>query len=350
MKKILVNARCLTKFVSGIGRYTFELLDSMAEADKNLLFMLDREPTGFFANLLERENIITVRETEFGLPDNYDVYWTPVPRTPLLNKITRPIVVTVHDLTHIKFPQTMSAQGRLGAKIFFDRAIKSADRLTCISKSTKLDLCKIYSVSQESIEVVYPIVNFKGRSSHSLISSPYVLFVGTFEPRKNLSKLLYAFKLYKQKGDYTVDAKLVLAGSRGWGRVDIEQQISACGLSSEVKIFESPNEATLQSLYQHCSFVALPSKYEGFGIPILEGLKFQKPILTSNKYSMPEVAGNAGLFVCPDSIEEISEGIHSLLHIKSVFDEKVHWAKIEEKRFSRYLSSKKMLEVFNTVL
>ena len=197
MRTCLVNARCLTKYISGIGRYTFALLDAMANEDADLQFILDRSPKGFFTSLLERKNISLGTSSTVGIAKiEADVYWSPVPRTPLFARVNCPTVITVHDLAHLKYPETMTLKGRLGSKVFFDRAIKGADKIACVSNSTKQDLFNSYSLPEDKVSVVHPIVKMMECELLDLIGSSYILFVGTFEPRKNIERLLYSYSMY----------------------------------------------------------------------------------------------------------------------------------------------------------
>jgi len=351
MRTCLINARCLTKYISGIGRYTFELLSAMADEDSGFHFILDRKPNKYFSSLLDKKNIsLKTHSTSSTGKCGPDVYWSPVPRTPLLSPGNCPIVVTVHDLTHLFYPETMTIKGRLGSKVFFDRAVKSAKKIACVSNSTRQDFCDHYSLPKEMVTVVHPIVPKVNCKDSNLVGSPYLLFVGTFEPRKNIKRLLYAFRVYLDRCGKKDTLKLVLAGSKGWGDVDVRGLICMLKLEGYVYVYERPKAATLHSLYNFCSFLIYPSLYEGFGIPILEALNFEKPILTSNRYSMPEVAGNAGVYVDPNSVEDIANAILNLAQNKELFVTKSRHAQASAKKFSKENSTEKMLGVLTSVL
>jgi glycosyltransferase involved in cell wall biosynthesis len=137
-----------------------------------------------------------------------------------------------------------------------------------------------------------------------------ILFVGTFEPRKNIPGILKAFAHLVDRG--MTSHKLILAGNPGW-KEDIPALVRHLGISDRVAIYERPEQAELEALYADCDFVVQPAFYEGFGLPILEAMTFGKPVITSNLSSMPEVAGDAALLVDPYSIESIADAMHQLI-------------------------------------
>ncbi|MFN2185417.1 MAG: glycosyltransferase family 4 protein, partial [Anaerolineae bacterium] len=143
------------------------------------------------------------------------------------------------------------------------------------------------------------------------IERPYVLFVGTLEPRKNLRRLLRAYALLDEA--LRTRHQLVIAGGRGWGGVDIHALIREAGLDGQVVATGYVEDRQLATLYAHACFLAMPSLYEGFGLPLVEAMGFGVPVLTSNVASMPDVAGDAGLLVNPLDERAIAAGLSSLL-------------------------------------
>jgi len=136
------------------------------------------------------------------------------------------------------------------------------------------------------------------------IVKPYVLFVGTLEPRKNLRRLLGAWA--GLPAALRQSHQLVIAGGKGWGGVDVPQLVQALGLGDTALVLGYVSDAQLAGLYAHARFLAMPSLYEGFGLPLVESMAHGVPVLTANCSAMPEVAGDAGVLVNPLSEPDIA--------------------------------------------
>ena len=190
-------------------------------------------------------------------------------------------------------------------------SVRKAKAVIAVSQTTRTDLANWSPDLSNKLSVVYESSFFSNNIERKAESpEPYVLFVGTFEPRKNLPRLLQAVRLIREQGEAPV--RLILAGRDGWN-TSVEQLISDCGLGATVKVIRSSSDQQLAELYQHCSFLVLPSIYEGFGLPLLEAMTFGKPILCSNAGALPEIAGNAALLVDPYDTQAIAAGLKRML-------------------------------------
>lgn len=181
--------------------------------------------------------------------------------------------------------------------------------------------------------------------SNISVNQPYFLFVGTLEPRKNLPRLLSAYasldSLLRKK------AKLVLAGDRGWGDINISALIKRLQLTEDVILTGYVSDDDLSTLYTNALFVAMPSLYEGFGLPIIEAMAHGKTVLTSDRSSMPEVVGNAGITVDPFNEKSIAGALKSLIgndKLRNTLNQKTTE---NIKRFSWQNSAQAMWNVFN---
>ena len=244
--------------------------------------------------------------------DDIDVFWSPIPRTPkfLSKKVVK--VITVHDLVWAHEGKTMQPFSRLVNILLSPQAIRKSDLIITISKSTANDICHLYPEAVEKVRVVYPGLTQLPKYaslSNTYFERQYILFVGTLEPRKNLYSLLKAFSIYKK--DYK-DVILVLAGDNGWGKINVDKWCEDLNLTDRVIRLGYVTDEQLANLYANSLFVALPSLYEGFGYPIIEAMSFGKSVLTSNVSSMPEVGGNAAVFVDPKNVRSIAEGLRVL--------------------------------------
>jgi len=313
MVNVIIHSSCLNKPISGIGRYTSNLLDVMARQDRSVKFYLDQKPASHFGYLLDHPNIQCAAGTKMG---HLDVYWGPSHKLPFFCHRELKKVLTVHDIVAIKWRETMSLKGYLSSRVHFTRSIKKASKLVCVSEATANDLVGHFPNLIDKINIVHPF-SFPLKVKYKKIYDfPFVLFVGTFEPRKNIGRLIAAFSMFKKMCPSPL--KLVLAGGSGWGGVDVYSLIELHGLQEEVFVQESPDDILLHSLYKFCEFLIYPSLYEGFGIPILESLHHGKPVITSNSSAMPEAAGKAGYYVNPNSVDDIASAISTVF-----FDQKL---------------------------
>jgi glycosyltransferase involved in cell wall biosynthesis len=233
-------------------------------------------------------------------------------------------------------------------------AVNLASRVIAVSLSTAKDLKAEMPDCSDKI-IVIPLgapkllaVNSKGLLKSLGISEPFILFVGTIEPRKNLSRLLEA---YARLSTYLNPlANLVIAGGVGWGDVDLVKMVRRLGLQEHVRILGYVSEEQLTALYRHAKFLAMPSIYEGFGLPLVEAMAHGCPVLTSLSSSMPEVAGNAGFFVDPWDINSIESGLRELMINKELLNGLANNALLSASRFSWDRSAKQTLDLFEAMV
>jgi glycosyltransferase involved in cell wall biosynthesis len=244
--------------------------------------------------------------------DKPSVFWAPAHRAPLwLPRGTRS-VLTVHDLAWAEVPQTMRRSTRIIDKWFMNRSVQRADFLISVSHATAASLERWLPSSAQRTRVIYPAAEALPIPGDLALVAPglkrghYILFVGTPEPRKNLPRLLEGYALARQQNP-NVPA-LVLAGGNGWGQQPtaiIDQQALRPFVHSLGKV----SDQHLSTLYANALCLALPSLYEGFGLPLVEAMAAGLPIITSNSSSMREVAGPAALLVDPLSATDIANAL-----------------------------------------
>ncbi len=229
-----------------------------------------------------------------------DIYHSPLPRGPI-TKGSPPFVVTVHDLVPIRFPETTTRWSRIYSGVTFRRVLEAADRIIAPSQDTADDLNALAGVSADKIRVVPNGVDetfFNRPTVRTEPVAPYVLFVGTPEPRKNLPRLVAAMSLLSSRG---LKERLVIVGGSGWG--------TEVRSSSNVELLGRVADDKLYSLYAQASCLVLPSLHEGFGLPALEAMAAGTPVVAANSGALPEVTGGAAVLVDPLSIDSIADGI-----------------------------------------
>lgn len=315
------------RFVShpGIGRYVSELLNSLPErvsvlavchpADREEIADLrptadiavtDAEPFGVreqvaLPRLLGRHEIDCFHATQFTIP----VAWRG------------PLVTTVHDCAYDRFPSEFGDRGRV-ARYYLRAMMRLAeirsDRIITPSECTKRDVQHFYGGSDSLFEVVYHGVNEDrfdpDAASPTVVDGEYLLHVGSTRPRKNVTGLLDG---YVRAVDQVIDPpKLVMVGDHDDRFVDLDEEIDSRGISELVVRPGYVDDAELVRLYANALVFVFPSHYEGFGLPVLESMASETPVVASGASALSEVCGDAARYVDPDDPSSIAEGIVSV--------------------------------------
>jgi glycosyltransferase involved in cell wall biosynthesis len=239
--------------------------------------------------------------------------------SPLLSR--KPTVVTVYDLSFLRYPRYLPAARRLYLRLLTALSCQRARRVTVISQSTANDLTALLGIPADKIDVTllgydhelhYPraaaeVAAFRARKG---LPERFWLFIGTIEPRKNLPLLLDAYAALPQ----AERLPLLLGGGRGWGQAEVEAKIAQHGLAGEVHLIGFVPVEELPLWYNAAEVFVYPSVFEGFGLPVLEAMACGTPVLTSNVSSLPEVAQNIGLCLPPHDRAAWAEGLRRAHH------------------------------------
>lgn len=254
-----------------------------------------------------------------SLAAGLDVLHCPVNVLPVC--LTCPAVLTIHDLTFLRFPERFRPERQRYLAALTRLSAKRARRITTDSANTRDDVAELFDIPLERIEVVYPGLDeafhpvaddeldaFRARKG---LPDQFVLYVGTLEPRKNVTALISAYQQISQHG--STSWPLVIAGGKGWMFEDIFGQVERSGLADRVIFpgYVAPEE--LPYWYAAATVFVYPSLYEGFGLPPLEAMACGTPVVVSNASSLPEVVGDAGLKVDPYRTDELAEGLAEVL-------------------------------------
>lgn len=235
-------------------------------------------------------------------------------------------LVTIHDLSFLVVPECAESGLRTYLTATVPRAVAKADKIVAVSEHTKRDLINLLNVPENKIEVVYngvdkvfqPIddIAFLEDVRHRLeLPDHFVLFVGTIEPRKNLTRLIEAWQQVKQT-EAGRKRKLVLAGRRGWLYEPIFQRVTDLGLRDDVVWLDFVPDGDLPALYNLADCFAFPSIYEGFGIPPLEALACGTPVVTADNSALPEIFNDVALLVKAEDTAAIANAIVKILEEK----------------------------------
>ena len=228
-------------------------------------------------------------------------------------------IVTFHDAIFIRYPELYGASYR---KIFTAKNLYScriADRIIAISEQSKQDAIEFFDADPTKVEVVYQGCNNIFRQTASVeekraisnkykLPSDYLLFVGAIEPRKNIASIIQA--IYQEK----IDIPLVIVGRKTNYTNELQQLAAQLNLSTSILFLHQAETIDLPAIYQMAQLFVYPSIFEGFGIPILEALCSETPVVTSSGSCFEETGGKFSLYISPQNAHEIGSAIHTILH------------------------------------
>ena len=232
-----------------------------------------------------------------------------------------PTVVTVYDLSFLRFPELFNLGNRLYLRGLTPPSLRRADRVITISEHTKRDVVELCGVPPERVTPILlaadprfrpcapdEVAAFKARRG---LPDRFILYMGTLEPRKDVGTLVRAYAELRRSG--VTDCDLVLAGGRGWRYEPVLALIEELGLANYVHFPGFVPDAEQALWYSSAVIFAYPSLYEGFGLPLLESMACGTPVVASRSSSLPEVVGEAGVLVSPSDPHELSVALSELL-------------------------------------
>ncbi len=305
--RVALDASHMRQSIAGIARYGRSLASALrARGD---LEVIELGVGDVVPRDTARKRALTLQQDFLWYPwfgrrraakEGAKVYHIPLPRGPL-TRGKPPVVITVHDLVPLLFPETITPWSRLYAKATLRRVLHAADKIIAVSKNTADDVESLLGIPAERIRVVYNGVDesfFQASSERVDSKTPYVLFVGTPEPRKNLERLLDAIRITRRKG---LPEELVIVGGGGWGHNTID--------GAEVKQLGRVSDSDLRKLYRGASCVAVPSLHEGFGLTALEAMASGTPVVAAHSGALAEITGGAAVLVDPLRPAAIADGI-----------------------------------------
>lgn len=358
--KITIDVSQMAYQGTGVGRYTYELVQALLRAgtvNKFKLWAGSLRQHSFFANLSRLEPWDHAAWVYSPLPPKLAALvfnYTPLPfelfagSSDLIHTSdwsaptsALPAVTTVHDLAFHYYPETihpliLRTQRRRLAKLSSQKTHLIVD-----SVSTQKDLMKIYNIEPTRINVIYPglSADYQPPSNKEIdrvktkykLPDQYLLALGTREPRKNLPRLIQAAK--------NLSLNLVIAGRYGWGK--------QTPIPSNVQILGYVPDNDLPALYNLATVFVYPSLYEGFGFPVLEAMACGTAVVTSNTSSLPEVAGEAAILVDPLSLDSIAQGI---IQAKSQRKSLINKGLVQAQKFSWGQTAQKVMEVYDKII
>jgi len=263
---------------------------------------------------------------------------------PLYHTQGIPTVSVVLDLQFLKFPENFSKINLLYLIEHYQDACEFSDRLITISEFVKHTILENSTRGEDDISVIYAGIHDRLSTrvtelpqmikSGGLVENEYLFFPAKSWPHKNHRNALQGFNLFLGSHPQQQKKKLVFSGISPQAIGDLQALVNQLGLEENVVIFGWVGEDTLAALYKFCWAVLFPSMYEGFGIPVIEGFSFEKPVLCSNVTSLPEVGGDAALYFDPTNIEDIARAISDLADHPDISAALVEKGRAQLSRFS----------------
>lgn len=362
----------------GISEYAYQLLlqfasDRYKERGFKFVIYLKDDPLPHMPKKSKHVNYRILKPgklwTQWRLPLDLffhyprpDVFFSMTHYAPRFSPV--PTVVSVMDVSYVRFPHLFKPGDLYQLRNWTKYSVNNARRVLTISDSSKSDIIKEYHVSEKKVVTIYPgikeITSLEPRvfgmnqlKAKYDISDHYVLFVGTLQPRKNIVRLIEAFAKVLKNHDIDAEVRktlqLVIIGKKGWLFEDILAAPEKFGVTNQVKFLEGIQDDELNIFYQHAICYVLPSLYEGFGLPVLEAMQRDCPVITSNVSSLPEAGGEAALYVSPKDVDDIAEKISLLVTDKKMRKDMIEKGKEQVQKFSWKKAAKETLDVLEKV-
>lgn len=356
--EIVVNTRLLLKNkLEGIGWFTYETLKRITQEhpDDHFIFLFDRhfdEEFIFADNITPlilsppaRHPILFYIWFEYSVGsflNKYkpDLFLSPDGYLSLSAKCKQ--LAVIHDINFEHYPKDLSFLNHKYLTHFFPKFAKKATRIATVSEFSKKDLTETYHIDPQKIDVVYNGCNetFKPANEATRLEikkrfsagADYFLFVGALHPRKNISRLFQAFDTFKSRKSSPV--KLVIVGEKYYWTSEIKHTYLGMKFKEDVIFTGRLSTDDLKTVIASALAMTYVPYFEGFGIPILEAMNCDVPVITGNITSMPEVAGNAALTVDPFSVEAIAEAMNQLYSDDKLRLQLIERGKIRRQDFS----------------
>ncbi len=370
---IVIDARRVRDF--GIGTYIRSLVHALGKIDTENRYTLVSGPNEArtLAGLPENFALAAYERSDKSLLDHIafpwflrglapDIVHIPLNRVPLL--MTRPYVVTIHDMANLFFGQEEASPLRLWLRRFrFRRGLVRASRVIAVSEATRRDVEVHMGVPPERIRRVYnaPDPGFQMRDStcqteeqqrimeRYQVHYPFLLYAGNIRRHKNIPRLVEAFAVVREQlAGHPVyrDLRLVIIGDTISQYPQVRQSVIKSRVEHVVRFMGFVPFETLRCFYEMAAAFVFPSRYEGFGLPPLEAMACGAPVVASNVSSLPEVVDEAAVLVNPENVFDIARGICSLLLNEGMRAEMIRRGREQAARFSWERTARQVLDIY----
>ncbi|AEK19265.1 group 1 glycosyl transferase [Methanococcus maripaludis X1] len=371
--KICLISNSFDLVKTGIGTYPYELIKNLpcnnneyllihGQKNKEITKIINKKigfediiityPPIFLGKVIQKMLLIP----QYLIKNNPDIIHDTYHFAPFIFLKKFKKIITVYDISPILYPKTHKYSRVIMHKYFFPIILKSSDKIISISENTKRDIMDHFKIPEDKIKVI-PLAsnkNFKKLDENDILKIkskynfeyPFILYVGTLEPRKNIPNLLKAFYSIKKQ---EITHKLVIAGGKGWKYQEIFKTIKKLNLQNDVIFTGYVPDEDLPGLYNAADLFVYPSLYEGFGLPPLEAMQCGTPVITSNTSSLPEVVGDAGIMINPYDVDELANKMYEVLTNEDLGNELSKQGIERAKLFSWKKCAEEHLKVYKEV-
>ncbi len=363
--KIAIDIREAGKQKTGKGWYTYNIVKEILKLDNRNQYLLygnsKKNPYKDFKNVKFKHIEAGSAKWHFKVikdikDKNVDLFFAPTSYIiPAFAPKNLRVIITIHDLVAFLFPSSHNKKAMIVERLTLKKALKKVSDVFVVSENTKKDLLNKFKLLNEQKIHLTPcaaskvfskpvsedeLIEFKDQKK---LPDNFILAVGTLEPRKNISTLIKSYVNIKK---WHPEYKLVLVGKKGWKYEQIEETLKKFQVEKDVIFPGYLKDDELQKIYKLAKVFVFPSLYEGFGIPPLEAMASGCPVVSSNKSSLPEVIGEAGILIDPTNAYKMADAISSLIENENVRNMMIDRGYRQAEKFSWSFSAKNALDVF----
>lgn len=251
-------------------------------------------------------------------------------------------LAVIHDINFKHYPQDLQFWTGKFFNHYFPKYAKAATRIAAVSQYTKQDLIKEYHTDPAKIDIVYnaaderfvPITEEVKQQTRQRFAqgNDYFIFVGSISPRKNIARLLEAFGLFKKESRSKI--KIIIVGAIFWSKAEVDKTLNKMEFKNDVIFTGRVGNSELRLLMASAFCLTYVPYFEGFGVPLVEAMRSEIPIISANVTSLPEIAGDAALYVDPFKVEEIKNAMLKIISDSALRHELVEKGKIQSQKFS----------------
>ncbi len=364
---------------AGIGRYTRELITALLALESAHQYVIFAATGGLEPGTWNPQPSPNVHLRTIPLTDEWlarlwhrlrlpipvevvtgplDIFYSPDFVLPPTRRVTRTLL-TVHDLSFMHYPETFVPPLRRYLERVVPRSIARADLVLADSAHTRSDIISLFGAPPDKVQVLYsgvhprfcpepePGERERLRDRYNIGDQPYVLSVGTIQPRKNYVRLIQAFAHLPTCTLRAANLQLLIGGGKGWLYQDIFAEAEKHG--NRVRLLGFVDDADLPALYRNAALFAFPSLYEGFGLPVLEAMACGAPVVCSNGSSLPEVAGDAALLVDPHDTDALAQAMARALEDADLRQKMIACGFAQAARFTWEQAACQLLAAFDAV-
>jgi len=368
--RIGIDARLPYYHHGGISQYTLHLIKALGESSGNDSYKIFSSRKDEYDYIPEgQENFLSYKvwtpchhrleRWTLGLeilPRRLDVFHSPDFIPPKVGAMKR--VITVHDLNFLLFPEFVDADSHRYYANQISSAVNEADHIIADSHHTRQDIISILNVPANKVTTIHlaanPIFSFlaaedeiKSTLGRFGLSADFILYVGTLSPRKNIMTLFESYRRLIQETN--IQVPLVLVGGKGFQYQEIFSAIEDLSLSNQVHHFEGLTDGDLARLYRAAGVFVLPSYYEGFGLPALEAMHCGCPVIVSNRSSLPEVVGAAGLLIDADDVDGWAQAMQKVLSDPEKRGVLSKAGIVQAKKFSWHKTAEQTVKIYHSL-